>query len=132
MKHLKTLFIFAIFFVANSISAQSTFEKWPAIKDFHEVISQTFHPSEEGNLEPIKTRSEELAQKAELVVKSETPKEFKTAAIKAAAIQLQAKTKTLHELIASKKADDATITKSLIEIHDVFHDIVGLCSKEKH
>jgi hypothetical protein len=38
-------------------SAQSTFDKWPAIKEFHDVMSETFHPAEEGNLAPIKLRS---------------------------------------------------------------------------
>jgi hypothetical protein len=33
-------------------SAQSTFDKWPAIKEFHDVMSETFHPAEEGNLAP--------------------------------------------------------------------------------
>jgi len=41
-------------------------DQWPALKTFHEVLSQTFHPSEEGNLEPIKSRSEELMNKAAL------------------------------------------------------------------
>ena len=31
-----------------------TFASWPEIKTFHKVMSQTFHPSEEGNLQPIK------------------------------------------------------------------------------
>ena len=31
---------------------------------FHEVMSKTFHPAEEGKLDPIKTRSYEMVQKA--------------------------------------------------------------------
>ena len=64
---IKSLAIVLFVLAANTISAQSTFEKWPAIKAFHEVMSQTFHPSEEGNLEPIKTRSEELMNSAAAV-----------------------------------------------------------------
>jgi Skp family chaperone for outer membrane proteins len=127
---MKSLAIVLFVLVANSISAQSTFEKWPAIKDFHEVMSQTFHPSEEGNLEPIKTRSEELMNSAAAVLKSNIPAEFQTAAILASAEKLQLKSKALHKLVQAKGAD-ADITKSLAELHDVFHEIVGLCSEKK-
>lgn len=48
----------------QEVSAQSIFDKWVELKAFHGVMSQTFHPSEEGNLELIKTRSEEMAEKA--------------------------------------------------------------------
>jgi Skp family chaperone for outer membrane proteins len=127
---LKTLAI-ALFIVSfNAINAQSTFDKWPAIKEFHEVMSQTFHPSEEGNLEPIKTRSEELMNKAASVLKSDIPAEFKTGAILASAEKLQLKSKALHKLVQSK-GSDADIKKSLAELHDVFHEIVGLCAEKK-
>jgi hypothetical protein len=53
------LFAVLLFSMAiNAVSAQSTFDKWPAIKEFHTVMSQTFHPAEEGNLQQIKARSE--------------------------------------------------------------------------
>ena len=57
---IKSLAIVLFVLAINSVKAQSTFDKWPAIKEFHSVMSQTFHPSEEGNLEPIKARSEEM------------------------------------------------------------------------
>ncbi len=127
---MKSLAIILFVLAANSINAQSTFDKWPAIKAFHEVMSQTFHPSEEGNLEPIKTRSEELMNSAAAVLKSNIPAEFQTAAILASAEKLQLKSKALHKLVQAKGAD-ADITKSLAELHDVFHEIVGLCSEKK-
>jgi hypothetical protein len=130
MKHVKAFLIIVLVFVANTISAQSVTEKWPAIKTFHEVMSQTFHPAEEGNLAPIKARSEEMALKAEMILKSDIPEEFKTATILAAAEKLQLKSKKLHLLITSK-ADDAAIVKLLTNLHDTFHEIVGLCSSEK-
>ena len=43
---MKSLAIVLFLFDVNTISAQSTFDKWPAIKEFHEVMYQTFHPSE--------------------------------------------------------------------------------------
>jgi len=32
--------------------------------DFHEVMAKTFHPAEEGKLEPIRNRSQEMQDKA--------------------------------------------------------------------
>ena len=130
MKHLKAFLVLALIVVANSVSAQSTFEKWPAIKEFHEVMSQTFHPAEEGNLAPIKARSEEMMNKAAMLLKSDIPAEFKTNAILASAERLQLKSKALHKLVTSNGAD-AAIVKSITDLHDTFHEIVGLCSDAK-
>ncbi|MDI6032832.1 hypothetical protein QLS91_07085 [Flavobacterium sp. LB2P84] len=130
MKHLKAFLVLALIVVANSVSAQSTFEKWPAIKEFHEVMSQTFHPAEEGNLAPIKARSEEMMNKAAMLLKSDIPAEFKTNAILASAERLQLKSKALHKLVTSNESD-AAILKSITDLHDTFHEIVGLCSDAK-
>lgn len=131
MKKIKIIALFAFIFITNNLSAQSTFEKWPAIKTFHGVMSQTFHPAEEGNLEPIKTRSEEMVQKANALSTSEIPAEFKTTPILASIESIQQKSKVLHQMVLDK-VTDVEITKSLSELHDVFHEIVGLCSAEKH
>lgn len=131
MKHPKLLLIAFLLFVSATVSAQSTSDKWPAIKAFHEVISATFHPSEEGNLQPVKKRSKELVSRAEDIVKSDIPAEFKTPQILKSAKKLEVKTKALHKMIVAK-ATDAAITKSLSEVHDIFHEIQGLCSGEKH
>jgi hypothetical protein len=130
MKHLKTFLVLALIVVANSVSAQSTFDKWPAIKEFHEVMSQTFHPAEEGNLAPIKARSEEMMNKAAMLLKSDIPTEFRTDAILASAERLQIKSKALHKLVKSN-GTDAAIVKSITDLHDTFHEIVGLCSDTK-
>ena len=130
MKKIKLFIFFALFFVANAVSAQSTFDKWPAIKEFHGVMSETFHPAEEGNLAPIKARSEEMMHKAAQLLKSEIPEEFKTNAIIASAERLQIKSKALNKLVKSN-ANDATIVKSITDLHDTFHEIVGLCSEPK-
>ena len=130
MKHLKTFLVLALIVVANTVSAQSTFDKWPAIKEFHEVMSQTFHPAEEGNLAPIKARSEEMMNKAAMLLKSDIPTEFRTDAILASAERLQLKSKALHKLVKSN-GTDAAIVKSITDLHDTFHEIVGLCSDAK-
>ena len=127
---MRILAIIAFVFIANAVQAQTAADKWPALKELHGVVSQTFHPSEEGNLQPIKARSEELYNKAAALLKSDIPADYRTNAILASAEKLQIKSKALHKLVVAKAAD-ADITKSLKEVHDVYHDIAGLCSEEK-
>ena len=130
MKKLKVVIAIVLLVVANSVSAQSTFDKWPAIKEFHDVMSETFHPAEEGNLAPIKARSEEMMNKAAALKTASMPAEFRTKTIYASVEKLIGQSNALHDLITAKGAD-AAIVKSLTEMHDVFHEIVGLCSETK-
>ena len=130
MSNFKIVLVITLFFIANTVSAQSTFEKWPAIKEFHEVMSETFHPAEEGNLAPIKARSEEMMNKAAQLLKVEIPAEFRTDAIIASAERLQLKSTALNKIVKSNAAD-AAVVKSITDLHDTFHEIVGLCSETK-
>jgi len=123
-----SLVLFSLF--VNSISAQSIFEKWPEMNVFHEVMAETFHPSEENNLEPLKTRSEELMKKAENLLNSNIPEEYRTKAILSSLENLQLKSETLHKLVLSK-ASDTELKQSIIGVHDAFHEIVGLCNEKE-
>lgn len=114
------------------VKKPSIFEQWSALKTFHGVMSQTFHPAEEGKLEPIKTRSGEMVDKAIALNKSAIPTEFNTPKILDAVKRLQSGSKALDKLVKNKKTTDAEITKSITDLHDVFHEIVGLCRDEKH
>ncbi len=115
----------------KSAKKPSIFENWQAIKDFHGVMSQTFHPSEEGDLQPIKTRSGEMVEKANALVNSTFPNEFATPKIKNAVKRLQSGSKNIDKLVKNKKSTDTEITRALSALHDVFHEIVGLCRDEK-
>ena len=128
--NIKTLSLVLFLLFVNSISAQSIFEKWPEMNVFHEVISETFHPTEENNLEPLKTRSEELMKKAENLLNSNIPEEYRTKSILSSLENLQRKSETLHKLVLSK-ASDAELKQSIIDVHDTFHEIVGLCNEKE-
>lgn len=120
--------VITLFAVSASSKAQSKFDKWPELKAFHTIISETFHPSEEGNLEPIKTRVSELVTKADLLAKSKIPAEFNNKDIVTAVAKLAKDSKKLSESIVAKASDDA-IKKALSDLHDTFHTIVEKCSK---
>ncbi|RZJ86372.1 MAG: hypothetical protein EOO20_18430 [Chryseobacterium sp.] len=130
---MKKLIILITVVVAMTIDtkAQGTFDSWPELKAFHSVMSATFHPAEEGNLKPIREMSDELAAKATKLQNALDPEQFNKPAIKASVKKLAAESKALNQMI-KKKAKDAVILKSLIALHDRFHEIVGLCRDEKH
>lgn len=107
------------------------FDEWPAMKAFHSVMSETFHPAEEGKLEPIRTRSAEMVQKAMALKSAPRPADFNTASISTSIGLLIAETKHVQKLV-KQKADDKTVTAALTKAHDVFHTIVGLCRDEVH
>ena len=56
-KFLPLLMIFAAVAYFKPVQAQQK-AKWKELEAFHEVMSKTFHPAEEGKLEPIRTRSQ--------------------------------------------------------------------------
>lgn len=130
-KSLFILLLFNIFGLNQALIAQSIFDKWPELKSFHGVMSQTFHPAEKGDLKPIKMRSEEMKEKAAILAKSKAPEEFQTDQIKNAVTRLKVDSKKLHKIVKNKKSD-AEITKAITDLHDVFHEIVGLCKDEQH
>jgi hypothetical protein len=77
MKNLNYVILssFILLFHSLNLKAQSRFDVWPELKAFHTVMSQTFHPSEEGNL------------------------------VKDAVLKIAIDSKKLHELIQQKASD---------------------------
>lgn len=129
MKHVKIKFVVIFLLLLSSIPFVFAKSDWKEKDQFHEVMSQTFHPAEEGNFKPIRARSEEMLTKALAWQKSSIPKEFK----KQKDIQLQLDklamgVKSLRNKIQQGVNDDV-IKADLVALHDVFHEIVGLCKE---
>ena len=131
MKKITSIAVIALFFAMTTGSAQSVGDKWPAIKNFHEVMSKSFHPTEEGNFAPLRANSESLMNKAFDLTRIETPKEFKTSSMMAIVEKLQREVREINRLVIVQASDDALKT-AIIQAHDTFHEIVGLCSGAKH
>jgi len=107
------------------------FDEWPEIKTFHKSLAETFHPSESGDLKPVKNRSTELVQNATALSKSKIPAQFDTKAIRDAIKLLVADSKAIDKLVKSK-ASDKKLTSALTKLHDTFHTIVEECSHDGH
>jgi superoxide dismutase len=101
-------------------------DAWPELKDFHRVMSQTLHPSENGNLEPLRKRSGELLAKAILLKNSMPPAPFQKTEITTALYELEKKCAEIHKL-NGKNAKDELLKKKITEAHDTFHVVQGLC-----
>lgn len=124
-------FVIAIFsFLVISITAFAQDKpKWEELKAFHSVMGQTFHPSEEGNLTPIKTRSAELVKKAKELDASTPPASYNRPDIKAALKELVTEAEKMDKAVKQKKSD-AELTQQISVVHDAFHKIAGLCKKD--
>jgi superoxide dismutase len=101
-------------------------ETWVSLHEFHVVMAQTFHPSEEGNLQPIRQRSGEMVEKAQALMNQPVPASFNTIEIKRSITELLTGSKELDEMVRSH-ADDKMISAKLNSLHDTFHTIQGLC-----
>jgi len=126
MKIIKSLVAIAIFFTLNSVSAQSVLERWPEMKTYHEIISKSFHAAEKGNLDIIKTNSENLVANAELMVVENMPEEYRKPKTIETLVELKRKTKVVNDLVQRKAADN-DIKTALFKLHDVYHKIIGTC-----
>lgn len=130
MRKLVAVLVVGLLLVANASIGQ-TRAKWKEMEDFHSVMGGTFHPAEEGKLEPIRTRSKEMVDKAVAWERSTAPEGYDKKAVSATLKKLVTGTKELDRMVKTKAADQALVTK-LSSLHDVFHEIMEKCQKEEH
>ena len=115
---------------ATASKTADTGDKWAELESYHEVMSQTFHPAEEGNLKPIRSQAGELAARAQTWLDSKPPLMYDVPSIKEILVKLTAESKALSELV-SKNGSDEEVKKSITALHDRFHEIISACRVEK-
>lgn len=132
MKSIK-ITLLSLCFVLISTFAFSQNKTWKEQSDFHEVMSKTFHPAEEGNFKPIKMRSAELVAAAKYWKQSEIPTTVSDKKeVKKNLKKLYKDAKTINKNI-KKGTSDKILKDELFALHDTFHTIVGLCNaKDEH
>jgi hypothetical protein len=108
--------------------AQNKKPSWPEMKTFHSYMASTFHPAEEGNLEPLKAKADSLYISAIKWNESAIPSNFKPVETKAELTKLVTQCALIKEAVAGKK-DDKELTKLITDAHEIFHKIVGGMSK---
>lgn len=128
MKKVISLLVIALSLTSLSTQGQEK-TNWKEMDAFHQVMSATFHPAEEGKLEPIKARSGEMVDKAVSWKKSKAPAGYNQKAVKASLKKLVSGSKELNQLVKDK-ANDELLKHKLSSLHDIFHEIMEKCEKE--
>ena len=123
------LAVTAVLFV-KPVTAQEK-ARWNEMEAFHEVMSKTFHPAEEGKLEPIRSRSAEMVEKAIAWKNSTAPEGYDKSAVLKNLKKLVNGAKEINKMV-KKNVSDKELKEELSELHDVFHEIVEKCEKGDH
>ena len=127
MRKVKILFLMlALSFTALPVFSHET--KWIEMENFHAVMSVSFHPAEENNLQPLKLKSADLLSKAKAWQKSAAPEGFNADVTKPILKKLVKQCKLIKTAVNDNKAD-ADLKVMITKAHDIFHEIKEKCKK---
>ena len=129
MKKFACLLVASFAIIAFSQAQEK--KTWKEMNDFHTVMSETFHPAEEGHLDPIKKRSQEMVDKAVAWQKSTAPEGYDKTKVDVSLKKLVQGAKELNNLVKAKSSDKV-LTDKLSGLHDIFHEIMEKCRKDEH
>jgi hypothetical protein len=125
MKTIRTIAVAAALLVfTGNVNAQK--KEWKEMHDFHEVMSKTFHPSEENNLKPLRERAAELHEKAVKWEASAVPEGYKAEETKKHLKTLSKETADIEAAVKANKSD-ADLKKMIAHAHDTFHEVMEKC-----
>lgn len=128
MKKIFLFFALAAFIAAPKSGFSQTEKKsnWPEMHAFHEVMSTTFHPAEEGDLAPLKAKAGMLVDRAKAWQKSKVPAGYKPKETADTLKRLVKQCKEVQKAVKKGKSD-AELTAAITKAHDIFHEIMGKC-----
>lgn len=127
LRFLSVLFVVVV--IASCASKKEAHEEdsaeqkeWKEMDDFHMLMAETFHPyKDSANLEPIKSKANDLARAADTWVGSKLPEKVNNDDVKDKLSQLKTETASLAQTVSS--GDDKAIAEQLTKVHDLFHSI---------
>lgn len=127
MKKIK-LFLLSMLFLAGTTYAQEKAAGWAEMKSFHTLMAATFHPSEDGDLKPLKEKADDLLSAARAWQASAIPADYKPEETKTTLKKLVAQCAAISKSVKGGGTDE-DLKKMIAEAHDTFHKIVGECKK---
>lgn len=129
MKSFVRVVVFFLAMIPAMSFAQAKKQPWPEMKNFHQFMSSTFHPAEEGNFQPLRLKADSMLAAAKTWKSSDIPSDFKADETKA---QLQILYKQINGIadLVHNNADDTKLMAAITAAHDTFHKIVGECRKD--
>lgn len=103
-------------------------EEWAEMETFHNVMAETFHPMEDGEMKPILTRAQEMADKAKAWQNSTLPARYEPVkdSVNFYLAKLVDESQALADMVA-KKAKEDDIKKNLTALHDRYHAVSDFC-----
>ncbi len=103
-------------------------EEWAEMEMFHTVMAETFHPMEDGEMKPILTRAQEMADKAKAWQNSTPPARYAPVkdSVSFYLAKLVSESQALADMVA-KKAKEEDIKKTLTALHDRYHQVSDFC-----
>lgn len=128
MKKVQILFLMMVFSFLSLTGFSQKEAKWNEMEDFHAVMSTTFHPAEEDNLQPVKEKAGDLVKRAKAWEKSLAPEGFNGVATKPILKRLVQHCKVIKSAVGKNKTD-AELKTLITEGHEIFHEIKEKCQK---
>lgn len=122
---MKKVFVFVLFSL-GLLAAKAQKADWPAMHQFHGVMSKTFHPAEEGNLQPLKDSASSLLAKAVAWQASAVPAGYNAKVTAPILKKLVRQCGIVKKAVAAGKPD-AELTAQITKAHDIFHEIMEKC-----
>ncbi len=126
MKKLITLFAFVAFAI---IPACSFAQSWEPMKNFHNYMAATFHPAEEGNFTPLKTKVDSMYHAAKVWSAAPIPATFKVKETKEELQRLVMKISDIQTAVKNN-TEDKELYNMISDAHDIFHKISGECRND--
>ena len=123
------LLLTLILLLSSAAFAQDVYKK--ALDDFHQTLAFTYHPMvDDSNFTPIRSRSHELAQRAEAIEKALESEKEKPDNIEQGVEQMVEQCEALDNIIQKGATDEAILTR-LTSIHDKYHQLESMGTKHK-
>lgn len=122
---MKKLF-FASVILLTGIVCHAQKAEWKEMHDFHAIMSATFHPSEENNLQPLRDSAGVLVDKARAWQKSATPQGYDKNVTQPIIKRLVAECEAIKAAVKRNKPD-AELKPMIAKAHDTFHEIMEKC-----
>jgi hypothetical protein len=128
------LILIMVFGISLTIQAQQKEMKkevlsWEDAKEaYHHAMSSTFHPAEEGDFKPLKEGYNDLAVSAKNWMAVDIPESLDGKELKPRLKKLYKESSKIGKLI-EKGVSDEELKGAIFGLHDVFHEIVGLCQE---
>ncbi|MBS1743844.1 MAG: hypothetical protein JST81_12490 [Bacteroidetes bacterium] len=127
MKKIKLFLLSMIVLTATSF-AQEKSAGWAEMKAFHTLMAATFHPSEDGDLKPLKEKAADLLTAAKTWQASTIPADYKPEETSSTLKKLVVQCAAIDKAVKAGKSDE-DLKKMIADAHDIFHKVAGECKK---